>query len=338
MANPLPRDSGATVAARPRPVAISSANATGPQPVVRVAPIERANEALPGPLRGIPVQALLAYGGIVAVASSVFIAAALRSTDAVTILEESVPAETAGAAPSAPAGTTASATATAAPTAAPTGVSAKDLDAARAGGVEALVALATRYPNDELVLESIVVAGAKDKKDHAAALRALHRLLEVHPNKIADEDVRQALLELAAGPRETSADAFDLMKNRLGSAGPDLLFELAQKSPSPTAKTLAIAALRDPGVQKRASKALLVAEDLRRNLPCARKPFVARAGADGDMRAVPFLKEMILSNCPKKGLTAIFGGGSSDCFACILPADRAAITATIQAIESRAKR
>jgi hypothetical protein len=268
----------------------------------------------------------------------VLLSAALRSGKAVDALEEGAPPPDSLPAVALP---STSSTASATPSAAPTAASARDIDVARQTGVPALRALAERFPDDPNVLAEIVSIGARDKNDHPAALTALKHLIEIAPARAAADDIRTAIAEIAAGPRETAATAFDVMRTKMGSAGPDLLFEIVQNSPSPSARNLAMASLRDPSVMKQATKALLVAEDLRRNLLCARKPFIARAAADGDARSLPFLKQMV-EPCNKKGggaglgaLLHIGGGGASDCHACITPNDRQAITVAIEAIDKR---
>src|SRR6202012_5295005 len=108
------------------------------------------------------------------------------------------------------------------------------------------------------------------------------------------------------------------------------------------AKDHAAAALADPEVMKSASKALLVAEDLRRTLPCARKTLVARARAAGDGRSLPFLRPLVATkNCAGGGLgglASLFrGGGGGDCYTCLTPRDRTSIGSAVAAIEKREK-
>jgi len=297
------------------------------RPSPAAAPVDRLQEALPEALRTVPVQALLAGAGLALVFGVVLCSVLLRSSTAIEALEEE-DAPRAGATALAAVGAGPTGTVTAPkvqPSASPT-----ELDAARLGGADALAVLAQRYPEDARVLEALAVAQVRDKKDYGGSLRALRQLLAVAPERRADVEVHQALIEIANGPPEVAAEAFEIMKTRMGSEGANVLFELIPLSSGKYAKEHVGAALTDPEVMKSASKALLVADELRRTLPCARKAFVARAAADGDSRSLGPLRQMIAANC--KGL---FRG--AECFQCFSAAERTAIGAAIEAIEKREK-
>jgi hypothetical protein len=290
--------------------------------------LEQAQDALPGPLRGIPLPALLAGGGLAVIAVLVVVLAAVRSDKAIAALEEDgVPprGSSSAATPGAPS--------TASPPA-PAQLSAAELEAARVGGADAVAALARRFPNDPGVLQALGVALAHDKKDFAGALRAIRRLLEVAPDTKADKEVQQALVEIANGPSEVAADAFDTMKTKMGSFGPDLVFELAQSATGKYAKEHAGPALDDPALMKAASKALLVADELRRKSACARKPVVRRAATDGDARSLAYLRPLVATK-PCGGFLGRLMGGECGGPACITPPDRKEINAAIAAIEKR---
>ncbi len=320
MTTPTPsgRASAATITAR------GPARAAWLSPATPAAPIERYQEALPPALRSVPLQALLAGGGVALVCVVVLFSALVRSNKVIEALEEDVtPAEPA-ASPTARPGATAAQAVPVSPIALPT-----EIDSARLGGADSLAILAQRYPEDARVLEALAVAQVRDKKDYGGALRALRQLLQVAPQTSADADVRQALIEIANGPADVAAEAFELMKTKLGPAGPDVLYELVQASSGKYAKEHAAGALAE--VMKSASKALVVADELRRSLPCARKAFVSRAAADGDGRSLPHLRQMVANNC--RGLLH-----GAECFQCFTPQERAAISSAIETIEKREKR
>jgi hypothetical protein len=296
-------------------------------PVPAQAPLDRVQGALPPALRSVPVQVLLAGSGLLVASVLVLFSVLVRSNRAIEALEDdTVPA---GASASPAAAQSASA-GVAAPrvssSAAPT-----ELDAARLGGADSLVVLAQRYPQDARVLEALCVAQARDKKDYAGSLRALRQLLSVAPEKRADTEVHEALIDIANGPPDVAAEAFDMMKTKMGTEGADVLFELLQVASGKYAKEHVAGALADPEVMKSASRALLVADELRRSLPCARKAFVTRAAADGDGRSLPPLRQMVAANCK-----AFFRG--AECYQCFTPQERTAISAAIDAIEKREKR
>jgi hypothetical protein len=217
---------------------------------------------------------------------------------------------------------------------APARLSAAELEEARVSGVDALTALARRFPDDPGVLQALGTALVRDRKDGPGAVRTLRRLLEVAPDTRGDRDVQQALLELANGAPEVAADTFEVIRTRMGGLAPDLMFELAQNATGKYAKEHALAALDDPALMKGASRALLVADDLRRRTPCARKGVVARAASEGDARSVPLLRQMIATK-PCGGITALFRGADCPANPCISPQDRSTIAAAIASIEKR---
>ena len=324
MVSPIPsgRDVGATIAARGQ-----SRPAGRPSPVPASAPLDRLQGALPQPIRRIPVQALLAWSGLLVLGGVISLSVLLRGNKAVEALEEDapIPITTATAAKrAAPGGAVSEAPK------APVRPSASELDAARLGGADTLAALAQRFPEDPRVLEALCVAQARDKKDYPGALRVLRHLFEVAPERKGDAEVREVVIDIANGPSDTASEAFEMMKAKMGTYGPDALFDLLQLASGKYAKEHVAAALGDPEVAKSASKALLVADDLRRTLPCARKALVGRATADGDGRSLPYLKPMVAANC--RGLFR-----SAECFQCFTPSERVAIAAAIETIEKREK-
>src|SRR5262249_8977336 len=182
------------------------------------------------------------------------------------------------------------------------------------------------------VLQALGTSLAHGGKDPAGAIRALRHLLEVAPETRSDQTVQQALLDLANGPAaETATEAFDVIRNQMGSVGPDLVFELAQNATRKYAKEHAPAALDDAALMKAASPGLLIADELRRKTPCARKGSVPKAAAEGDARALPFLRQMVATR-PCGGIAALFRGGECPPLACRNPPDRAAVGAPISPI------
>jgi hypothetical protein len=120
----------------------------------------------------------------------------------------------------------------------------------------------------------------------------------------------------------------------MGSVGPDLLFDLVQNATGKYAKEHAAPALDDPATMKAASRALLVADELRRRAPCARKATVPKAAAEGDARSLPFLRQMTATK-PCGGITAFFRGPDCAAYPCFSPQERTSIAAAIAGIEKR---
>lgn len=292
------------------------------------APLDRLQEGLPRPLRGIPVQAMLAAAGLFASSAVVVGMVALRSDRVVLALEEEGPRSPSRGPDGAPAPQSSAAPA-------PAQRSAAELEAARAGGTEALAALAKRFPDDAEVLRALGLAQTREKKDLPGALKTLRRLLETRgAEPPVDREVQQAFVELANGPPEVAADALEILRTRMGSAGPDLVFDLVQGATGKYAKEHAAAALDDPGLMKAASRALVIADELRRKQACSRKASIAKAAAEGDARALQYLRPLVATRqCG--GLVGLLRGPECPVFACLSPADRAAIAAAIAAIEKR---
>ena len=256
---------------------------------------QRVVAAKPGLLGGVPAAALLAAAGLAAATALVGGALLVRSSASVAALEGPAGSSrgeppSAGAPPSGSAPSSASA----APET-PVEASPADLDAARVKGLAALTALAARHPGDPAVLKALLLAQARDKDPSLAALTVARRLLELAPAEATDPDLHQLVLRAANGPPDVAAGAFELMSHKMGSTGPDLLYNLLTaekmgKFPLERAEKL----LLDPEVRKLASPALLVAHDLRRTIRhCASKDIIARARQQGDARSLHYLRQLL---------------------------------------------
>lgn len=201
-----------------------------------------------------------------------------------------------------------------------------ELIAARAKGISGLEQLAARYPRDATVLKALLSTHLR-QGNQIASMSAASRLLDAAPSTVTDPELRQAILMAANGSPNASAAAFDIMSAKMGSRGPDLMYELLiapnmGKLPKEQAQSL----LRSEAVRELATPALLIAFDLRTALPCARKALFERAREEGDARAVAYLRP----------LTVTTGCGflrRGDCFSCIEP--RKDLHAALVAIQKR---
>ena len=295
--------------------------------VISDGPVDQMMATLPGPLRGVPAQALFSWLGLLGVLGAVILAISLRSPKSIAALENIAAASGTSAARAHPASAEPDDDDDDDPPPAPPTASSADLDAARAGGLVALGPLAQRFPSDVAVLEALMIAHASDKAGYSAAIGVARRLVEVAPTMTTDADVRRVLLLAANGPPDVAAQAFELLATRMGSAGPDLLFELVTTpSTAKPQKDRAAKQLDDPAVRALASPALLVALELRAALPCGRKPLLARARENGDARSLGYLKPML----PTTGCGFFRRGDCYDCFA-----NRAELKEAIAAIEGR---
>jgi hypothetical protein len=311
-------------------------------PQVTESSLDRMQAALPGPLKRVPVQAVMAGIGLTLLTASSITLALVRGDGPVAALEaDEVAVAADGGAPH-PAGRASggASAGTARPAAGPTRLSAAELDAARIGGPQALAALAQRYPEEPSVLQALCNAQVHDTKDLLGAVRVLRHLIEIAPERAGDKDVQTLVIDVANGPADAAEEAFDLLKSKMGSHGPDILYELIGAATGKYAKEHVAGALADPAVQKQATKALLIADELRVKLPCGRKPLIARAATDGDARSLPWLTQILPAKTCKGGggLVGLFRGPSCRPLECYTPSERTGVANAIEAIEKRDKK
>ena len=148
-----------------------------------------------------------------------------------------------------------------------------------------------------------------------------------------DDDVARAV-GAAALDSAAESPAFDLLENKLGRAGADVLYELAYGSTAPSAPAVATRAkqaLQGDVVKAHMSPALAVTAGIRASSdPCeAKKKYFAQAAKDGDARTLdlltPYLKRV---GCGRKG--------RKDCHPCLRTGSDS-VESTVQAIRARVK-
>ena len=178
----------------------------------------------------------------------------------------------------------------------------EELAQAKEKGVDGLELLAARYPTDPAVLRALFLGFASRANGLVDAMALAKRLLAVAPEQAEDKDVRFLVKRGAATPGQPSALAFPLLAESMGSAGPDLLYELTLTDAR--ASVRADQLLASEAVRAKATPALLVANDLRKAASCsARVPLLERAAAVGDERSAAILAPLGASakkGCGKK--------------------------------------
>jgi serine/threonine-protein kinase len=166
-----------------------------------------------------------------------------------------------------------------------------ELAAAVAKGADGLLPLAEKYPNDPAVLKPLVIAFASRSTGLADAMVVATRLFDAAPEQAADEDLRFLVKKAAGTPGDTSKLAFAALTGHMGSAGPDLLYELMLNDAKTSQQAREL--LATPDVRGRASPALLVAYDLRLASTCSAKvPLLPRAAELGDERTISILSPL----------------------------------------------
>jgi serine/threonine protein kinase len=158
-------------------------------------------------------------------------------------------------------------------------------------GVDGLLPLAERFPNDPAVLKPLVIAFASRSTGLADAMVVATRLFDAAPEQAADEDLRFLVKKAAGTPGDTSKLAFAALTEHMGSAGPDLLYELMLNDVKTSQHAREL--LATTAVRSRASPALLVAYELRLTNSCSAKvPLLPRAAELGDDRTISILSPL----------------------------------------------
>ncbi|HEY3499615.1 MAG TPA: hypothetical protein VGK73_33220, partial [Polyangiaceae bacterium] len=165
-------------------------------------------------------------------------------------------------------------------------------------GLDGLLPLAERYPQDPAVLKPLVIAFAARSTGLADSMVVATRLFDVAPEQAADEDLRFLVKKAAGSPGEASKIAFEAMASHMAGAGPDLLYELMLSDVKVSRAAQAL--LTSPAVRERTTPALAIAYDLRVTSSCGGKvPLLGRAAQLGDERSVAILAP--LATGAKKG-------------------------------------
>ncbi len=160
----------------------------------------------------------------------------------------------------------------------------EEIAAAVNGGIATLTTLRSRFPKDPKVLRPLALALAKEPERASELLRVLDTLFTEEPEQAKDAALA-GFVQAAALVAATSQRAIDLMRDRMGLRGAEMLFDivLAQPEIRPRAR----AALDTSEVQARLSPALKIAYDLYSAASCtARVELLPQAVRDGDDRAV----------------------------------------------------
>ncbi len=264
-------------------------------------------------------------------AALVVTAATLRDPGAVAALETSSAVGTTSAVR--PGGLVANSDSPTATASADAPFSHDELDAT--DGIEKLEALAERYPNEPAVWRKLLAAYGTDAKTLTKALTPVRQLLRVEPES-ASEPALQAIVIRGASTPENASAAFDLMRDAMGSIGPDLLFDLGT-SPTigATTRDRAWTVLTSPATaghtlaEAKGTPALRVGVLLKGTEGCGRKPLLPAAEKDGDARSIPYLQALLPTHkgCGMFGLSTC-----GDCFG-----DRSEVNHAIATITARQK-
>ncbi len=174
----------------------------------------------------------------------------------------------------------------------------EQLAEALSNGVDGLKPLAEKYPRDPEVLEPLVLAYAQRPDTFPASIDTARKLFAIAPERMENQKLRIVIARIAKTPAEPSELALDLMTKDMKTSGLDLLYELLLNSPELRPRIRP--RLADPGVRKRMTPALAIANDLFGAKSCAdRVPLLPQAEKFGDERALAQLAA--LSEGSKRG-------------------------------------
>jgi len=150
------------------------------------------------------------------------------------------------------------------------------------------------------------VAEAMKKGNWPGAVEGVEQVLKLDPDAAKDPAVRNALVKLAVraclGNGPSCKSLMDLLSEKAGTAGPDVLFELIATKGKTNAEKRAQRLLKDPAVRREASDALRVAYALRETRSCADvEKLYPDIEKDGDHRALRELKILQSRQCRARG-------------------------------------
>jgi hypothetical protein len=127
-------------------------------------------------------------------------------------------------------------------------------------------------------------------KDWPNARLSFRRVAELSPATLADPTYLPVVVDLIINVGQRSGaeadQVFDLLENRTGAAGLEVLYDVVQRRGGTLAATRATEILKKPDVLARANAPLRVAFELR-IAPCSEKgKLLERAVAEGDWRTL----------------------------------------------------
>lgn len=159
----------------------------------------------------------------------------------------------------------------------------EELGAAKAKGLAGLLPLAQKYPRDPAVLRPLALLYGKNPRTHAEAVATAEKLFEVAPQEASDSKLRRLLVTIATSNTGATESALQLMRSGMGSAGPDLLYDLYLTSS--TLRDRIKRMFEDDGLRALATPAVLVAYEVRVAGSCSKRAqLLPRAIEEGDER------------------------------------------------------
>lgn len=171
------------------------------------------------------------------------------------------------------------------------------LATAKSGGPETLEQLLLQYPRDGKILEALVLAHASRADTLDLAVKAISKLFEVEPEFTSDPDVLFILKKGLLAQGDPYASAFEVVRNRMGTEGGEVVFEMLTEHPKQQDRLKKV--FFELRKAARVTPATAIAYDLRYEKSChGRLALLERAETHGDARSVQQLQA--LSTAPKR--------------------------------------
>lgn len=195
----------------------------------------------------------------------------------------------------------------------PTGGQASEaqLQVGRAQGAAGLSKLLEQYPQDGRVHRALVTAHAA-QNNALASIQALAQLVALDPGAVEDPSMQQAAATALGAPNSREA-VVQVIESQMGTHGPDLLYDLANKSAQNRTKAVLYKQLVSrPAVRQHASPDTALAIELQLADGCdAKHDLMERAEQQGGPRVLAYLRYLTK---PQPGCGPL---GVLDCWMCM---------------------
>ena len=181
------------------------------------------------------------------------------------------------------------------------------------------------------MIRTAIIAHATGVEGLERAMELVEQLHGVDPRALLDPVVEQTVVEAAKGPGPGRARALSILGERMGSRGPDLLFEMSRGKSAARADAKNL--LARPEVQARGTPGLQVAMALDDAKGCDEKAaLLDRVEQSGDERAVAVLEPLARGSSRGCGFLGL-GACPPAC-----PKQAKEIRETVDAVKARLER
>ncbi len=184
------------------------------------------------------------------------------------------------------------------------------LDAAKAQGLPALLALAEQFPAEGIIVAELSLEYAKNGQ-FEEALTAARSALALDPQLNEHPKIAGALFRATQSPSVRAA-CFRFLRGPMGAPGVSIIYDLAEtEAVNARVRAEARILLEKDEIQQMASPAVRLLLSLKEAKSCEQYlPLVEQAALVGDKRALPFLERLTqTTGCgPKR---------QGDCYSCL---------------------